>query len=167
MQLDPAYSSTLFNSRKLRDVASKVAQVLDRIQAKHGSCHVAVTGKSGIAMAFAVSMLTDIQILTVRKDSETSHGSKFEGCGTVRRYVVLDDFVDTGDTIRRVVRDVRQFAELDGAEAPECIGFIEYYRLAGHNYQVSRVCLEDGGCVENIDYNQYIIIPPADTLLMP
>jgi hypothetical protein len=32
---------------------------------------------------------------------------------------------------------------------------------------VSRVCLEDGGCVENIDYNQYIIIPPADTLLMP
>ena len=132
LELYTGYSDTLFIVEKLRPTAKAALRAVRRVENALGRpVHVAVTGKSGIAMAFAMAMLEDIQIVTIRKTNETSHGSKIEGVGTLADYVILDDFVDSGDTVRRVVRELADFAENRDGVKPNCVGFIEYCRLDG------------------------------------
>jgi hypothetical protein len=150
-ELDTGYSDTIFRPERLRKAARGVLEVIQRVEKATGeTVHIAVTGKSGIAMAFAINMLWDVPIVAVRKDNETSHGSKIEGLGELRKYIVLDDFVCTGATVSRVVKEINQWAEIGGWDKPECIGFIEYCRLAGHVGQTADVTTEEG-CIFNLD----------------
>jgi orotate phosphoribosyltransferase-like protein len=150
-ELDTGYSDTIFQPERLRRTAKRVLDVIRRVETAIGEpVHIAVTGKSGIAMAFAVNMLGDVPIVAVRKDAETSHGNKIEGLGELRKYIVLDDFVCTGHTVERVVKEISQWAEVGGWDNPECLGFIEYCRLAGHVGQTRSVGTVLGNIV-NLD----------------
>lgn len=135
LNLYTGYSDTLFNPQRLREAAQLALDKVKRVEHELAEpIHIAVTGKSGIAMAFAMSMIGDVNIVTIRKTNETSHGSKIEGFGALGKYIVLDDFVDSGQTVRRVVNELNDFAASRSAgHKPECVGFIEYCRIDALN----------------------------------
>lgn len=122
------YSSRQYDSNRLRRTAQHLATELPRIMAETGADTIAVTGKSGLSLAFATLMLIDFPLTVVRKRNEMSHGNQIEGKDShrVRHYLILDDFVDSGATVRNIVSIVEERAEFSGCATPECVGVVTY-----------------------------------------
>lgn len=117
------YTEVHYSPRAMRAHAAALAAYLPELMRDTGAEAIAVQGKSGIAMAFAVSMLIDIPIIVVRKPSEGSHGREVEGPNiNIRRYLILDDLVATGSTVRRVVDRLSEYS----AYNLECAGVVVY-----------------------------------------
>jgi adenine/guanine phosphoribosyltransferase-like PRPP-binding protein len=64
---------------------------------------VVVTGTSGLLMGPLLAHLHQKKLLVVRKPKESTHSAfELEGWQDARRLVFVDDFVESGWTIRRV-----------------------------------------------------------------
>lgn len=67
---------------------------------------IVCTGVSGLAVASAVCYLTNKNLVIVRKPGVASHASYLvEGLPTKKplRYIFLDDFISSGETVKRVI----------------------------------------------------------------
>lgn len=130
---DGGYSHVQFNNETLRNTAQRIACLIPTLLQNTGADAVVVTGKSGISLAFATLMLADFPIVVVRKRGENSHGNNIEGTQNVRikKYIVLDDFVSTGSTVRTISREMYDAAYAQLAAAPECVGVLQYLRGTG------------------------------------
>jgi orotate phosphoribosyltransferase-like protein len=112
-----------------RAAAKKLAEVLPGLMKELNATVIAVRGKSGVSMAFALLMLADFHIVTVRKPGENSHGDNIEGVSydcvdrEFSRYIILDDFVGSGATCKAIVDALAN--EVDGNDAV-CAGIVEY-----------------------------------------
>lgn len=76
-------------------------------------------GTSGILPLMSVSIRTNIPALVVRKTNEDSHSSRrIEGFAPSGdwRYVIIDDQIDSGSTVRTILDEVKG----------ECVGIILY-----------------------------------------
>lgn len=120
------YSRGLYDGQRLRGFASWVVDNLDHFGPFD---FVAVTGKSGMSVAFAALMLRQFDLITVRK-GESTHGVMVEGV-TERfgRYIVVDDFVASGATLERIDRELTKAADRARTQRPEMVGVLAY---AGH-----------------------------------
>lgn len=123
------YSQHQFNHGSLRATARRVAETLPKLLARYDAQAVVVTGKSGMSVAFATMMLADIPLIVVRKRGENSHGEMIEGVidVEVRRYIILDDFVSSGTTVRTVVRDIDDYCRVQRYARPEPVAVACYY----------------------------------------
>lgn len=89
---------------------------------------IAFSGNSGAMIGGALAAMTGKVPILVRKDREDSHSRlSVEGyfpCTNVRaKYVVVDDFVYSGYTVRRIVRLIEGvYPQM------ECVGFLEFDR---------------------------------------
>jgi hypothetical protein len=105
----------------------KMQAVYDRyeeLRAIHKFDAIAFTGSSGAAAAFPLAMLFKIPMIYVRKDGENSHGSPVE-CNArchIKKYLIVDDFVSSGETVRRIVAKIRDRAEMKDAYIPRPVG---------------------------------------------
>lgn len=104
------YSSG-FTQASVRSKAEAVAQELPRFMAECRADTVVVTGNSGISIAHAALMLIDFPLVLVRKPNDCSHGQQIEGpCSHIlQRYVILDDLICSGDTVRRVQQTLLEY----------------------------------------------------------
>jgi len=59
-------------------------------------------------------------MILVRKGEERHCPMKVEGDQAARRYIIIDDFIDSGHTVRTIVKEVKEFAP----EA-ECLGVLQ------------------------------------------
>jgi len=87
---------------------------------------IAFRGLSGMLVAPIVALKLHKTILAVRKSDEDNHsGRMVEGDYNARRYVIIDDIVSSGQTVRDIV-------ELVAKAIPdaECIGVLQYLRWA-------------------------------------
>ena len=124
---ESGYAAMMYDALRLRETAAKLAQYLPELMQQTGATAVAVTGKSGIALAFATLMLLDFPLIVVRKRGENSHGAPIEGTpGSVQRYLILDDFVASGDTVARIIGELEQYAEMRDELEPKCVGVLQY-----------------------------------------
>ena len=127
------YSQHQFDHGSLRATARRLAETLPVLLSQYDAQAVAVTGKSGMSVAFATMMLTDIPLIVVRKRGENSHGEMIEGVVgiRVRRYIILDDFVSSGATVRTVVRDIDDYCRVQHFQRPEPVAVACYYSGGG------------------------------------
>lgn len=97
------YSVELYR-KDIRKQALWVAKHLEKVLQHFNADSVAVTGHSGIIVASAALMLVDFPLMIVRKEGEETHGFSIEGRGDhhYRKYIILDDFVSTGNTVRNI-----------------------------------------------------------------
>lgn len=90
---------------------------------------VAFSGMSGALVGPIVAMRTKTYPIFVRKSmkAEAHHsGRRVEGAfGTPLRYIIVDDFVSSGKTIRRIVQEV---GKVSGAT---CVGAVLYKSNSG------------------------------------
>lgn len=114
------YCNFNYNAARLRDKAKLVARVIPALVEQYKADAVVVTGKSGHSVAFAALMFADFPLVVVRKETDQSHGLRIEGPDGlhVQRFLILDDFVDSGNTVNRIVNAMGGHTE--------CVGIVEY-----------------------------------------
>lgn len=128
---DGGYSDVQYNTARLRAKAHEVAAILPEMMDRLGADAVAVTGKSGLSLAFATLMLIDFPLIVVRKRGENSHGNPIEGAHSVdvRKYIILDDFVSSGSTIKTMVGSIDEMVDsYEDTKPLRCVGVFQYLR---------------------------------------
>lgn len=63
---------------------------------------IAYTGHSGALVAIPVAIALKKHLIIVRKPHEKSHGVAIEKDNNAKRCLIVDDFIETGKTIRRI-----------------------------------------------------------------
>lgn len=90
---------------------------------------VAFCGSSGAALAFHLAAEYELPIIYVRKEKEECHGYRVE-CnlrhGHIKKYLIVDDFVDTGSTIKYIIGRIDEFALERNAHALRPVGIYCY-----------------------------------------
>jgi adenine/guanine phosphoribosyltransferase-like PRPP-binding protein len=102
------------------------------IRRKYPFDAIAFTGSSGAALAYPLSYLLKLPLIHVRKGSSHYSGGKIEGTISSKRYLIIDDFIETGASIRRLIKAVS--SELDAA-TPVAICLYSSNRMADFDYK--------------------------------
>lgn len=92
---------------------------------------IAFRGLSGGIVAPIIAVRMKKKILAVRKPTENAHScNKFEGDASAQRYIIIDDFVSTGETIKKIVESIecgyREHAGFGIEMPPKCVGLCLY-----------------------------------------
>lgn len=129
MRVHSHYSGSMFDRATLTQRRDDLVLHLGTIMRKTDADCLFVTGKSGIAMAFALLTEYSVPIITVRKPNEQAHGVTFEGPTNYepKRYLILDDFVSSGETVERIMSQVHAYCRAMDSK-PQCVGVIEWDR---------------------------------------
>lgn len=69
---------------------------------------IAFTGSSGAALAFPLSYLLKLPLIHVRKGNSHYFSGQIEGTISSKKYLIVDDFIDRGNTIRRIIRNIKR-----------------------------------------------------------
>lgn len=124
----------MYDPAKVRNYAKHTLARLKELREKLGDFDVVVHGNSGVSIGFAALALSDFDsafnLFLLRKDNDNSHGAPFEGPAhrDMARYIILDDFVSTGNTVRRIVSKLEELASLRCRGPAECVGVLQYTR---------------------------------------
>lgn len=88
-------------------LSSEVYKAADKLSVLNFDA-IAFTGLSGAVLASAVAMRMNKLLYCVRKSGENRHSDyDVEGPLGALRYVIIDDLIQTGGTIRRIISQVR------------------------------------------------------------
>ena len=97
--LEPALASRL---------VSRTCKVIRRICPDVGA--IAFSGMSGALIAPIVALRLKKPLIMVRKDNDGSHSSlAVEGVVGSDTYIILDDQISTGATVRRIKKHIKKF----------------------------------------------------------
>lgn len=70
---------------------------------------VAICGMSGALVGPIVALRLKKPLLVVRKDNNHHSSSMVEGDKSIRSYIIVDDCVDQGKTIKSIVKKINRF----------------------------------------------------------
>lgn len=143
------YGWTGVRSKKLQEVIRESSATIAELKKKLKFHAIAFSGSSGGCVAFHAAIEHNIPLIYVRKPEEKSHGHHVESnfTGNIKKYLIVDDFICSGDTVKRILKDVQQYAYTRGAYIPECVGvfcFVEFpcvvydreFLINGNNVQL-------------------------------
>jgi len=86
---------------------------------------IACRGVSGLLIAPILAYLMHKTLIVVRKSTADTHANQMiEGDLGARRYVIVDDFVSMGTTVRAIVDEIQKAC--GSMRVPECIGVLEF-----------------------------------------
>jgi adenine/guanine phosphoribosyltransferase-like PRPP-binding protein len=88
------------------ELVPKTARKLRAILRKHPFDAIAFTGSSGAALAYPMSYFLKLPLIHVRKGNSHYYGGKIEGTISSKRYLIIDDFIDSGRTMKRVIKTI-------------------------------------------------------------
>ena len=85
---------------------------------------IAFRGMSGALIAPTVALRLKKTLIMVRKPETVTHSRmRVEGDSGAKRYIIIDDLISTGDTVRQIQWDIKAWS---GAE---CLGTLEVNAL--------------------------------------
>ena len=139
-----------YDPDRIHAFATEVGNKIPKFMAMLDVDTMVMHGNSGISIGFAaVALMRNANVRTpklavVRKDNDSSHGDPIEGSDVIGDYFILDDFVATGNTIRRVTSKIALLANQRGlSTAPKCKGVLVYSTDA-----CGRITLDDGESIQ-------------------
>ena len=96
-----------FISKKIKEINNNTKKE-DRINA------IAFSGNSGAGIAFPVSYKTGLPLICIRKSNEACHGQLIEASPLLGKwdhlnYIIIDDLICSGSTIRRIVTAIKEY----------------------------------------------------------
>jgi len=126
----PNWLKPIHDPRELRRVVNLIVAEIGKLNPPPR--FLAVRGTSGTAIGGAVSLVSDLPLVVVRKEEDDSHAKHYgtvQGMrGTGGYYVIVDDLVDSGNTVQVIASTVKRDHEQnpDSALRTECIAVILY-----------------------------------------
>lgn len=75
---------------------------------KHPFDAIAFTGTSGAALAYPLALALKVPLICVRKKGDGNHfKSSIEGVTNSNKYLIVDDFIVSGETMDRIIQTIR------------------------------------------------------------
>jgi phosphoribosylpyrophosphate synthetase len=91
---------------------------------------IAFRGMSGAIPSPVIALAMNKTMIMVRKPESESHsGRNVEGDRAARRYVIVDDFIESGATVQAIYDQVKEFTD--------------WYRLGEHAVCIGVLCLNE------------------------
>ena len=112
------YSAYFLTPTKLRKAVQKCVRIIRKRKLKFDA--IAFRGLSGAVVAPMVALALKKTLIAVRKNR--SHGIKVCGDLGAQSYLIIDDFISSGETVRKIVTSIER-ASLD---EPTCVGAVLY-----------------------------------------
>ena len=127
---------------------------------------LAFRGVSGAIIAPVLALELRKSIIVVRKTAEKSHlGRTVQGDNNARRYIIVDDFIDSGATVQTIVKEI-----LLWQPHAVCLGVLEMHSLddmttRGAPFELSRVpCLKEPDEPVAVPTNPAAVALPGERL---
>ena len=117
-EIIPDYSADFLTPTKLRKAVQKCVRIIRKRKLKFDA--IAFRGLSGAVVAPMVALALKKTLIAVRKNR--SHGIKVCGDLGAQSYLIIDDFISSGETVRKIVTSIER-ASLD---EPTCVGAVLY-----------------------------------------
>jgi adenine/guanine phosphoribosyltransferase-like PRPP-binding protein len=125
MKYSPCYSHMSYLEKSIRTANLRITiRELAAALKGHQFDAIAFRGMSGALVAPSLALRLNKTLLMVRKDKETHSYYQVEGDWAARRYVIVDDLIDSGETVATIFEQIRGFA----SEAI-CIGIVRYCKI--------------------------------------
>lgn len=118
-----AYHETPFGHKSRQCAVDRVTKVLARFPKSVG---IACTGISGILVAVPAAEKTNREFVIIRKPGEQKHSSNTVEGYNLKEYVIVDDFIDYGKTVKRIVREMKNRTRWGQSYPAQCRGVILY-----------------------------------------
>lgn len=137
------YLGKVYEVKTFVDIVDNTVRVLKKFRKTTPFDAIAFTGTSGAAVAYPLSYRMKLPLLCVRKPTENSHyvssgNGEIEGYIDTKRYLIIDDFTCSGDTIRRIIDVIAK--DLPSAE---CAAIALYTREVGDSRMPFRHTFDD------------------------
>ena len=120
------YLQSIFDKGFRNKSINYVLKVLENIEYDA----IAFSGMSGALMASIIADRTGSGLIMVRKEMDVSHSTLFIESSSHRKhtckYVVIDDVISTGKTIKRIIWQVGSNSDLAYKSEMECVGIVLY-----------------------------------------
>jgi hypothetical protein len=90
-------------------VVKKMSKAINEFRRSYPVEAIAFTGVSGSAMAFPISYELNLSLVCIRRHTDPCHfdGGSYEGMAGIKNYIIVDDMIDTGSTVRYIQEEVR------------------------------------------------------------
>lgn len=98
-KIETSYHHKSFDHASRKQAVDQVAAFMQQFPPEVG---IAMTGLSGILVGAIVAHETGRPFVVIRKQGEQSHGKEVEGY-VFKEYVIVDDFIDTGSSMERIM----------------------------------------------------------------
>jgi adenine/guanine phosphoribosyltransferase-like PRPP-binding protein len=136
------YSTYLpLDPKELRKIVRRIVPTVKKLQSEIKFDSIAIRGMSGAAIGFPLSIRTQIPLVIVRKiinNEHHSHGSVLEGCTNIERYMILDDFAASGETMKSIISTIKEKAFDYSVKTPTCVGIMFYNKDVVSNWCPSK-----------------------------
>jgi len=112
-----SYLHRVFDPAKLAKTVEQAANSLWAWEKEFPFDAIAFTGVSGAALAFPLSVRIGKPLICVRKNEIPAHSTQdIEGDSSINSYIIVDDCVDTGATVKTIIRDIKKSWDFSHAE---------------------------------------------------
>ena len=113
LQVSSSYLGIVYRIDEFTKAVDRTVQRALEIREKHPYDAIAFTGNSGAAMAHILSYRMGVPLICVRKENENSHYVKenrryLEGFLGAKNYLIVDDFISSGDTVARIIKVIAE-----------------------------------------------------------
>lgn len=124
----PGYTGAVFETDRFQGLVDRLGIYLMALNKETPFDVVAGTGNSGALLCAALSYKLGIPLITVRKEVE-SHcsGMTVTGHYLDSRYLIIDDLISSGKTMKRVVNEINRASSYTGRTS-KCVGIVLYHR---------------------------------------
>ena len=121
------YLNRVYEVKLFVKVVDQAVKTLTAFRKKNHFDAIAFTGTSGAALAYPLSIKMKVPLICVRKSVKDNHyGSKLEGCTNARTYIIVDDFIASGSTMKKIQKAVKDHTGEYGADPAKLVGVYLY-----------------------------------------
>jgi adenine/guanine phosphoribosyltransferase-like PRPP-binding protein len=119
-----SYLGTVYNPKEYRRLVERVVKRVEKLKSKLKFDTIAFRGSSGAALAYPVASRLGLRLAHVHKTgTHACRAGDVEGAENVRRYLIIDDFVESGKTLNKIVRAIDAWY---GQKTTLCVGVLLY-----------------------------------------
>ena len=115
------YLHTVFNPTDFQSLVNRTIDKAKEILININFDAIAFTGTSGSALAYILGYSLNIPLICVRKTTEKAHyRGNVEGYLDAKRILIIDDFIETGDTITNILDQLNKY------QSGKCVAILCY-----------------------------------------
>ena len=131
MRTVTTYLPSLFNPSTYSSTLKTAEKSIKRWERNNAFDTIAFTGISGAGVAFPLANRLFKGLICVRKELNSCHSKhKVEGQIGAKHYIIVDDFVETGNTIFTIVKEINlayeKYCHPRTFGPPICVGVYLY-----------------------------------------
>jgi adenine/guanine phosphoribosyltransferase-like PRPP-binding protein len=133
-KITTAYLYNVYNLDKYEKTFNKTVAAIRKFKKSNPFDAIAFSGTSGAALAYPLSLKLKVPLICVHK-YKTHSSLSIEGVCFPNKYIIVDDLIESGSTIKRIIKKIKIYHEefkafklVSSQKGPEPVGIVLYNR---------------------------------------